>query len=171
MHRNGIILSAEPDESKPHDVTSSKALQNTVMQLRKICCHPFLFDVVEADMRRHLAAIEGPEDAFLHINTVELWRTSGKFELLDRMLPKLRAGQHRSLLFSQFTTVLNILEDYFRYKKIKYCRMDGKCLHHVLLPPQVPAHTVPGSTKASDRGEMLKVFNAPDSELEIFILR
>lgn len=45
-------------------------------QLRKICNHPYLF-----------------EDEY-HVND-NLWRTSTKFELLDRMLPKLKAAGHR----------------------------------------------------------------------------
>jgi SNF2 family DNA or RNA helicase len=60
------------------------------------------------------------------VNGLELWRTCGKFELLDNIVPKLRRFGHRILLFSQFTTLLNILEDYFRYRSIKYCRMDGR---------------------------------------------
>lgn len=35
----------------------------------------------------------------------DLIRSSGKFELLDRMLPKLKAGGHRILMFSQMTRV------------------------------------------------------------------
>lgn len=97
------------------------------MQLRKICCHPFLFPEVEQDYLTHLMGLYGPETAHAELNGTELWRTAGKFELLDRVLPKLHVTGHRSLLFSQFTTLLNILEDYFRYKGIKYLRMDGAC--------------------------------------------
>ena len=64
------------------------ALQNTVMQLRKICNHPYQF--------------------FEYFNYPELmgrniYRTSGKFELLDRMLPKFLVTGHKVLIFSQFT--------------------------------------------------------------------
>lgn len=63
--------------------TGIKGLNNTIMQLRKICNHPFVF--------------EGVENA---INPTRrsndmLYRTAGKFELLDRMLPKLRKTGHR----------------------------------------------------------------------------
>lgn len=37
---------------------------------------------------------------------------SGKLELLDRMLPKLKEGGHRVLMFSQFKMVLDLLEDW-----------------------------------------------------------
>lgn len=46
-----------------------------------------------------------------------LYRTAGKFELLDRVLPKLKATGHRVLLFCQMTAVMTILEDYFIYKR------------------------------------------------------
>lgn len=44
-----------------------------MMQLRKICNHPYLF-MLNLDMT--------------HV-TDDVWRSSGKFELLDRILPKL----------------------------------------------------------------------------------
>ena len=63
-------------------------LNNVEMQLRKVCNHPYLFfspDQLEA-------ADRSPEN---------IWRVSGKFELLDRILPKLKALGHRVLIFSQ----------------------------------------------------------------------
>ncbi len=46
----------------------------------------------------------------------DLYRASGKFELLDRILPKLKATNHRVLLFCQMTSLMTIMEDYFAYK-------------------------------------------------------
>jgi SNF2 family DNA or RNA helicase len=43
-----------------------------------------------------------------------LVRASGKFSLLQRMLPRLQAGGHKVLIFSQMTRLLDILEDYVR---------------------------------------------------------
>lgn len=60
-----------------------KGLSNELMQLRKICQHPFLFDSVEDKMN--------PGGM---INDM-LVRTSGKIELLHRILPKLFATGHR----------------------------------------------------------------------------
>lgn len=45
-----------------------------------------------------------------------LYRVAGKFELLDRILPKLKATNHRVLIFCQMTNLMNIMEDYFNYK-------------------------------------------------------
>ncbi|CAM9600483.1 unnamed protein product [Ectocarpus sp. 6 AP-2014] len=66
-------------------MASGKGLNNVFMQLRKVCNHPYLF----FDDR-------WPSD-------LDLIRSSGKFELLDRMLPKLKAGGHRILMFTQMT--------------------------------------------------------------------
>ena len=45
--------------------------------------------------------------------------------LLDRMLKKLKTGGHKVLIFSQFTTMLDILEDFFAVRNYTYCRLDG----------------------------------------------
>lgn len=56
----------------------------------------------------------------------DLYRASGKFELLDRILPKLKATNHRVLLFCQMTTLMTIMEDYFAYRNFLYLRLDGQ---------------------------------------------
>lgn len=45
---------------------------------------------------------------------------AGKMMVLDRMLPKLEAKGHRVLLFSQFTTFLDVIEDYLIMRGYKY---------------------------------------------------
>ena len=52
-------------------------------------------------------------------------RCSGKFELLDRMLPKLKAAGHRVLLFSQMVELMDFLEQFFLMRGFKYLRLDG----------------------------------------------
>ena len=44
----------------------------------------------------------------------DLYRVAGKFELLDRILPKLKATGHRILIFCQMTQLMNIMEDYYK---------------------------------------------------------
>ncbi len=117
-----------------------KGLNNKVMQLRKICNHPFVFEEVE--------------NAIMHNNpyaTDELWRVSGKFELLDRVLPKFRATNHRVLMFFQMTQIMDIMEDYLNLRGMKFLRLDG-------------------GTKSDDRSALLKEFNAPNSEYFCFLL-
>ncbi|XP_031397206.1 chromatin-remodeling ATPase INO80 isoform X1 [Punica granatum] len=55
----------------------------------------------------------------------KLLTDSGKLQTLDILLKRLRAENHRVLLFAQMTKMLNILEDYMNYRKYKYLRLDG----------------------------------------------
>ena len=116
--------------------SGARGLSNLIIQLRKVCNHPYLFtDDTEP--------LSGTND--------EIWRCSGKFELLDRMLPKLKRGGHRVLLFSQMTTLLNIMEDFLTYRGYSFLRLDG-------------------STSAADREERMMQFNARDSPYFVFLL-
>lgn len=62
---------------------------------------------------------------FFLSDSSDLYRASGKFELLDRILPKLQATHHRVLLFCQMTSLMTIMEDYFAYRNFLYLRLDG----------------------------------------------
>lgn len=86
-------------------------LLNIVMQLRKCCNHPYLF--------------QGAEPGPPFTTGDHLVDNAGKLVLLDRLLPKLQARQSRVLIFSQMTRLLDILEDYCLYRGYKYCRIDG----------------------------------------------
>lgn len=50
---------------------------------------------------------------------------SGKMVLIDKLLPKLKAGGHKVLIFSQMTRVLDLLEDYLTFSGFLYERLDG----------------------------------------------
>ena len=50
---------------------------------------------------------------------------SGKFALLDDLLPRMRDNDDRVLIFTQFTMVLDIMEQYLRIRGHKYLRLDG----------------------------------------------
>lgn len=116
-----------------------RSLNNKIMQLRKICNHPYVFQEVEH--------VVDPQS----LNYDFLWRTGGKFELLDRILPKFKATGHRVLMFFQMTQIMDIMEDFLRFRSIQYLRLDG-------------------ATKADERSEKLKEFNAPDSPYFCFLL-
>ncbi|XXG70943.1 hypothetical protein AAC387_Pa07g0306 [Persea americana] len=60
-----------------------------------------------------------------NFDPAKLLTDSGKLQTLDILLKRLRAGNHRVLLFAQMTKMLNILEDYMNYRKYKYLRLDG----------------------------------------------
>jgi len=46
----------------------------------------------------------------------QLLENSGKLLLLDKMMTKLHAQGHRVLIYSQFTRMLDILEDWLHVK-------------------------------------------------------
>ncbi len=54
-----------------------------------------------------------------------LVETSAKLILLDKLLPKIRAGGHKVLIFSQMVRVLDILETYLKSRGWGYERLDG----------------------------------------------
>jgi len=110
---------------------SAKSMQNSLMQLRKICNHPYLF-LNEYRLDR------------------ELFRVSGKFEVLDRMIPKLVHFGHKILIFSQMTQLMDIMGDYFDWRGLKYHRLDG-------------------STPIEERRERMHHFNTTN-EVNIFVL-
>ena len=124
---------------KENKAVGIKGMNNKLMQLRKICNHPFVFPAIE-DMIN-------PS----HQNNDLIWRVSGKFELLDRILPKFIATGHRVLMFFQMTQIMDIMEDFLRFRNMRYMRLDG-------------------DTKADDRTSLLKDFNAEDSPYFVFLL-
>ncbi|KAJ0396477.1 hypothetical protein P43SY_004319 [Pythium insidiosum] len=81
IQEGGALLMESADETsqnkgKPMKYTA-KGLSNVLMQLRKVCNHPYLFQTNGYPL------------------DFDIVRSSGKFELLDRMLPKLKAAGHR----------------------------------------------------------------------------
>jgi len=128
IYKNILIKKSALDDKKYY--------MNVLMQLRKACNHPYLF--------------EGVEDENLPIYGEHLVEAAGKMVVLDKLLTKL-CGSHRVLIFSQMTSMLNILEDYCLFRKFKYCRIDG-------------------DTLIEDRDRQIEEFNAPDSQHFIFLL-
>ncbi|KAF8975497.1 hypothetical protein BGZ46_009074, partial [Entomortierella lignicola] len=73
-------------------------LLNIVMQLRKCCNHPYLFDGAEP----------GPP----YTTDQHIIDNAGKMVVLDKLLKRMKEQGSRVLLFSQMSRVLDILEDY-----------------------------------------------------------
>ncbi|KAI3631523.1 hypothetical protein MIR68_010406 [Amoeboaphelidium protococcarum] len=90
-------------------------LLNIVMQLRKCCNHPYLFDGAEP----------GPP----FTTDQHLIDNAGKLALLDKLLVAMKAKGSRVLIFSQMSRMLDILEDYCIWKEYDYCRLDGQTAH------------------------------------------
>jgi ATP-dependent DNA helicase len=118
------------------------------MQLRKICNHPYLFDMpdeeAEKDFDRHAAlppqhpmsvltsssntsitsAVIPPSN--IPVDLPDIVASSGKMLMLERLLPHLFLRGHKVLIFSQMTRMLDLMADWFEYvKKWKFCRIDG----------------------------------------------
>ena len=105
--------------------------------MRKACNHPYLFDGIEE---------EGAEEYGEHI--IE---NSGKFKFLDRLLRKVKTQNEQVLLFSNFTSLLDIFEDFCILRGYKYCRLDG-------------------STELEDRDRQMQEFTMEGSDIFIFLL-
>ena len=65
-------------------------LNNMLMQLRKVCNHPYLFPEIDP------GAASGATDE-------SIVSASGKMKLLDALLPRLKKAGHKVLIFSQMT--------------------------------------------------------------------
>ncbi|KAH8581746.1 SWI SNF related transcriptional regulator ATpase [Cryptosporidium sp. chipmunk genotype I] len=119
------------------DLSSGKiqyrSVSNTIMQLRKIVNHPYLF------VEEYL------------IENDDIFRVSCKFEVLDRMLPKLIRFRHKVLIFCQMTQLMDILGDFLDYRGIEHHRLDG-------------------TMTIQERKEKMDEFNSPDSEKFVFVL-
>ncbi|GAA5994552.1 DNA translocase [Rhodotorula paludigena] len=107
-------------------------LQNIVMQLRKCCNHPYLFDGAEP----------GPP----FTTDEHLVEAAGKMLVLDKLLKSMKAKGSRVLIFSQMSRVLDILEDFCLFREYQYCRLDGGTAHEDRME-QIDAFNKPDSEK------------------------
>ena len=136
MNEIEALVKLTEEEGEPQG--KHNMLRNLIMQLRKVCLHPYLFDFAEG------ADID-------NTSVEELIATSGKLAVLDKVLISLFKNGNRTCIFSQFTSMLNILEDYCRLRGWKYCRFDG-------------------GTPRAQRNHIINRFNAPGSDLFIFLM-
>jgi len=84
--------------------TSIPVLSNLEMQLRHCCNHPWLLKNVEDEIMKDISEN-------YHERIQKMIESSGKFILLDKLLPKLRSEKNKILIFSQFVLILNMLEE------------------------------------------------------------
>lgn len=96
-------------------------------RLRQICCHPGMF----------LENYEGG---------------SGKVSLFLQIMEELRENGHRILVFSQFTSMLELLQD-------------------ALAEAEIPFFYLCGATKPAERQEYVKRFNAGEGDLFLISLK
>jgi ATP-dependent DNA helicase len=143
----------EPEKVVDHVAVAKKAklteavkqvnglhLQNLVMQLRKVCNHPFLFDW-PLDPKTKQPVLNN-----------DLAAQSGKVLLLDRLLTALFDRGHKVLVFSQMTKMLDILQDWaVGLKNWPVCRLDG-------------------GVSQEDRRQQIEEFSDPKSTTKLFLL-
>jgi len=75
---------------------------------------------------------------------------SGKFNLLDDLLPQMKDNGDRVLIFTQFVMVMDIMEQYLRIRGHRYNRLDG-------------------STPVQERQTLIDQFNE-DPDIFVFVL-
>uniref|UniRef100_A0A673IUU9 Proliferation-associated SNF2-like protein n=1 Tax=Sinocyclocheilus rhinocerous TaxID=307959 RepID=A0A673IUU9_9TELE len=126
------------DVFMPVNAQVNLKLQNILMLLKRCCNHAYL--------------IEYPLDPATGEFKIDeqLVETSGKFLILDRMLPELKKRGHKVLIFSQMTSILDILMDYCYLRGYEYSRLDG-------------------SMSYTDRDENMKKFSS-DPKVFLFLL-
>ncbi|KAH7108257.1 SNF2 family DNA-dependent ATPase [Auriculariales sp. MPI-PUGE-AT-0066] len=136
MQRKWYRSVLEKDIDAVNGLTGKKEgktrLMNVVMQLRKVSCHPYLFDGAEP----------GPP----YTTGEHLIENCGKMVILDKLLMAMKAKGSRVLIFSQMSRVLDILEDYCLYREYQYCRIDGGTQHEDRIS-SIDEYNRPGSEK------------------------
>ncbi|XP_038189049.1 lymphoid-specific helicase [Arvicola amphibius] len=101
------------DVNIPMESEVNLKLQNIMMLLRKCCNHPYMIEYPIDPVTQEFKIDE------------ELVTNSGKFLILDRMLPELKKRGHKVLVFSQMTSMLDILMDYCHLRNFTFSRLDG----------------------------------------------
>ena len=132
--------------TKVTNANKGPRLVNMEIQFRKCCNHPYLLEGVEAmenDMNQSSTSTD--------IMDNPLVQSSGKMVLLHKLLTKLKAEDHRVLIFSQFTRMLDLIERYLRLAGHSYTRIDG-------------------SVRGNAREDAIQAFNQEDSTLFCFLL-
>uniref|UniRef100_A0AAY4EW90 DNA helicase n=1 Tax=Denticeps clupeoides TaxID=299321 RepID=A0AAY4EW90_9TELE len=99
-------------------------LINTMMELRKCCNHPYLITGAEEKILESFRKSHNPDAYDFQLQA--MIQGAGKLVLIDKLLPKLLAGGHKVLIFSQMVRCLDILEDYLIQKRYTYERIDGR---------------------------------------------
>lgn len=115
---------------------------NLLMQLRKVCNHPYQISNAE------------PDPYWLGEHTVT---ASGKFIVLDKLLHELVIKQRKKILiFSGFTRMLDLVEDLLLLRG-----GDGTAFHYSRLD---------GSTPRARRNLGIRMFNKLDSDQRVMLI-
>uniref|UniRef100_A0A8C3LUJ2 Chromodomain helicase DNA binding protein 7 n=1 Tax=Chrysolophus pictus TaxID=9089 RepID=A0A8C3LUJ2_CHRPC len=124
-------------------------LLNTMMELRKCCNHPYLINGAEEKILEEFKETHNADSPDFQLQA--MIQAAGKLVLIDKLLPKLKAGGHRVLIFSQMVRCLDILEDYLIQRRYPYERIDGR-------------------VRGNLRQAAIDRFSRPDSDRFVFLL-
>jgi len=111
LYKKLLLRDLDSITGGPASGSNRTAVLNIVMQLRKCCGHPYLF--------------EGLEDRSLDPLGEHLVENCGKLVMVDKLLKKLKERGSRVLIFTQMTRILDILEDFLHMRGYNFCRIDG----------------------------------------------
>lgn len=124
-------------QSKIEKGNSVSYFKNILIQLRKVCNHPYLFPNMEPENAPELGE--------------HLIKSAGKMMFVDALCKKSVNDGNQVLIFSGFTSMLDILEDFCNFRELKYCRLDG-------------------NTSLDDREEQIEEFTRPGSDKNVFLI-
>ena len=82
---------------------SKLVIFNALLRIRQVCC----------DLR------------LLKLDDIDAQKSSGKLDLFGELLEEVVDGGHRVLVFSQFTSMLDLLGDRLNEENVGFCRLDG----------------------------------------------
>lgn len=85
----------------------------TLTRLKQICCHPAIFAKEKAE----------PGD-------------SAKYEMLMELLQTLIEGKHKTVIFSQYTRMLQIMREDFESRGIRFAYLDGSSKNRLEIVKQ-----------------------------------
>lgn len=141
------------------------------MQLRKAIGHPYLFPGIEPEpfeMGEHLSECLTFSVCFSFGGLFSV-EASGKLHILDHLLAHLYAKKHKVLLFSQFTSVLDILQDYLTYRETYKYERNDRCTEGIEVTHFICALGLDGSVRSEERFLAINNFNSNDDTF-IFLL-
>ncbi|KAH8827856.1 P-loop containing nucleoside triphosphate hydrolase protein [Flagelloscypha sp. PMI_526] len=131
-----IDLVAAESQDKSKNSNNWTKLMNLLLQLRRICDHPYLLLHAEPDpwsIGEHIVA------------------GSSKLVFIDKLTKELLPKGEKILIFSQWTEMLNNVEDLLFMRGIRYARLDG-------------------STSRPRRGLDIRLFQQDDDRIQVFII-
>lgn len=85
----------------------------TLTRLKQICCHPAIFAKDKAEAN-----------------------DSAKYEMLMELLLSLIEGNHKTVIFSQYTRMLNIMREDLHQRGISFCYLDGSSKNRMSIVKQ-----------------------------------